>query len=75
MPTEKAEVDTIRSIRNAKNQWCEENDVGDYYDYWLPKFNFGRIKLGNCIDDKITGAKEYRDMTNLHPYIVDVIVE
>lgn len=75
LPTEKDEAHTIRTIRNAKNQWCEENDVGDYYDYWLPKFNFGRIKLGKCIDEKITGTKEYRDMTNLYPYIVDVIVE
>jgi len=75
IPTEKDESQTIRTIRNAKNQWCEENDVGDYYDYWLPKFNFGRIKLGKCIDEKITGTKEYRDMTNLYPYIVDVIVE
>ena len=60
---------------NMKNQWCEENNVGDYYNYWEPEYNIGRIILGTCSDENITDVISYRDMLNQYPYIIDVIVE
>ena len=75
IPNEKEDNRVVRHLRNERNQWCEENDVGDYYDYWLPKFNLGRINLGKCVDAEITCTKEYRAMTDLYPYIIDIVVE
>lgn len=72
---EKTDKDTKLEITRAKNQWCEENDVGDYYDYWLPKYNVGRIRLGFCANEEIKDVVTYRAMLNEYPYIVDVIVK
>ena len=60
---------------NLKNQWCEENDVGDYYEYWKPEYNVGRIILGDCVDENITDVISYRDMLNHYPYVIDIIVK
>lgn len=68
------QLEKVRS-NNMKNQWCEENNVGDYYNYWEPEFNIGRIILGKCIDERIQDVVSYRDMLNHYPYIIDVIVE
>ena len=72
---EKTDKVTKLEITRAKNQWCEENDVGDYYDYWLPKYNVGRIRLGFCANEDIKDVVTYREMLNEYPYIIDIIVE
>lgn len=73
--SEKEDIQAKRIQSNSKNQWCEENDVGEYYDYWLPKYNVGRIRLGFCSNKEIKNVVDYRKMLNEYPYIVDVIVE
>jgi len=75
VPTE--EVHRYEKLRNnnKKNQWCEENNVGDYYNYWDPEYNVGRIILGQCVDKDVTNIISYRNMLNHYPYIIDVIVK
>lgn len=72
---ERMDKETKLRLGREKNRWCEENDVGDYYEYWLPKYNLGRIRLGFCANEEIKDVVTYRAMLNEYPYIVDVIVE
>lgn len=57
-----------------KNEWCKQNSVGEHYEYWLPKYNIGRIKMGQCASKEITGVVSYRKMLKEYPYIVDIVV-
>lgn len=54
-------------------KWCHENNVQKYYEYWLPKFNLGRIPLGHSKD--IKNINDYNKMIEYYPYIVGVIVK
>lgn len=58
----------------VKNEWCKQNNVDEHYEYWLPKYNIGRIKIGQCVSKEITGVVSYREMLKEYPYIVDIIV-
>ena len=62
-----------RISRNNYRQWCEENDVGDYYDYWLPKYNLGRIPIGTCRN--ISDYAEYKRMITDYPYMIGIRVK
>lgn len=75
VPTNETHKHEKLRVNNLKNQWCEENDVGDYYNYWEPEYNVGRIILGECIDEDITDVIAYRNMLNHYPYIIDIIVK
>lgn len=62
-----------RINRNNFRQWCEENDVGDYYDYWLPKYNLGKIPIGTCRN--ISDYDEYKRMITDYPYMIGIRVK
>lgn len=64
---------STRIARNNFRQWCEENDVGDYYDYWLPKYNLGKIPVGTCRN--ISDYDEYKGMITDYPYMIGIRVK
>lgn len=34
-----------------RDEWCEQNNVSEYYDYKLPIHNVGRVKLGRLVEE------------------------
>lgn len=56
-------IEDYNKLKQIHYDWCEENNVGQYYDYTLPKYNIGRAKLGNLVED------DYEDIVkNLNKY-------
>lgn len=60
---------TEQSIQDYNEQkqihydWCKKNNVDQYYDYTLPKYNIGRAKLGDLVET------DYEDIVkNLNKY-------
>ena len=49
--------------------WCKKNNVDQYYDYTLPKYNIGRAKLGtlleNDYDEITTNLNKYRHLVGV----------
>ena len=39
-------------------KWCEENNVGEYYNYRDPMFNIGRVVLGTLINNNYSDIME-----------------
>ena len=39
-------------------KWCEENNVGEYYNYRDPMFNIGRVVLGTLINNNYSDIVE-----------------
>lgn len=56
-------VQDYDKLKKIHYDWCEENNVDQYYDYSLPKYNIGRVKLGDLVEDN------YEDIVkNLNKY-------
>lgn len=59
----KKAVQDYDNLKKLHYDWCEENNVDQYYDYTLPKYNIGRVKLGDLVEDN------YEDIVkNLNKY-------
>lgn len=53
----------LAGMQENMYEWCEENNVGEYYNYRDPMFNIGRVVLGTLINnnysDIIENLKKY----------------
>lgn len=56
--------------------WCELNKVRDYgYDYTKPKYNLGRIIIGDWIDKEKYLLSDVLEIKKKYPYLLDITIE
>lgn len=56
-------------------EWCEKNRVRDYgYNYKEPKYNLGRVPLGELINKEILKTGHVQKILAEYPYFVDILL-
>lgn len=56
-------------------EWCEKNNVQKYgYEYKRPKYNLGRVILGDIQNKEISKAEDVHKVLKEYPYFVDIIL-
>jgi hypothetical protein len=63
-------------IKSEYYQWCESNNVKSYgYDYTHPKYNFGRVILGDLVDKDNHTIESIIEIKQKYPYLLDIKLE
>ena len=56
-------------------KWCEDNNVQDYgYNYKEPKYNLGRVILGDLINKDSFTSNDIQNILLEYPYFYDIIL-
>lgn len=66
----------VNNIKSEYYQWCESNNVKSYgYDFTKPKYNLGRVILGDLIDKDKHNIESIIEIKQKYPYLLDVRLE
>jgi hypothetical protein len=70
--------DDETNYENIKQQyytWCENNNVNEYYNYLEPRFNHGRLIIGDWVEKDIHDIDSVLDIKSKFPYLLDIKLE
>ena len=70
-----SDEDGYKAASDDYKEWCINNNVGDYYAFTLPKYNLGRVILGDWVDKDTKNIDDVIDIRKRYPYLLDIKIE
>jgi hypothetical protein len=68
--------DSSENTKNNYETWCELNEVHKYgYDISEPKYNYGRLKIGQLVNEDIKNIDDVLNVKLKFPYLLDIKIE